>query len=112
MMESLCRVASATLRSILSVTLAALVTMRLIRTTWVFPVPWASNGLKLGAGGHGHQITVRIVKADFWNPPATHVFRNCLFSNDHTGVFRVDPDLIQRRAAAFVDQLGLCPVGL
>ena len=75
----------------------------------------ALGQLRFKAGrtvGHRHQIAVRVVQADFTNPPAADVFRDHLLGNDHVGVFRVDLDLIQRRAAALVDQLGLRPVGL
>ncbi|MNG38510.1 hypothetical protein D3C84_1262470 [compost metagenome] len=39
------RVASTTAGSIFSTMFAELLTMKFIRTTWVLPLPWSSNGL-------------------------------------------------------------------
>ncbi|MNF92938.1 hypothetical protein D3C84_755980 [compost metagenome] len=59
------------------------------------------------AVGHGYQIVVRVVQADFANPPAADILRNDLLGDDDPRVDGIDLELIQRRTTALVDQCRL-----
>ncbi len=64
------------------------------------------------AVGNGHQITVRIVQADFTNPLSTDLGRDDLLSDDDRQVCRVLRKLIQGRSTPFVDERFLIGIGL